>query len=93
MTLKLLTEDDLGLLSLKGGCTGSSESTIVNMPHSVGTLKSRLICKCQALNFNVITLNNNIDIESLNFIEYKVKHCYMLDYLSRNLCRHSVFFL
>ena len=28
MTLKLLTE-----LNLKGSCTGSSESTLVNMPH------------------------------------------------------------
>ena len=29
MTVKLLTEHHLGLLSLKGGCTGSSESTLV----------------------------------------------------------------
>ena len=33
MTLKLLTEHDLECLSLKGGCTGSPESTLVNMPH------------------------------------------------------------
>ena len=33
MTLKLLTEHDLDFLSLKGGCTGSSEFTLVNMPH------------------------------------------------------------
>ena len=29
MTVKLLTE----FLSLKGGCTGSSESTLIKMPH------------------------------------------------------------
>ena len=33
MTLKLLTEHHLVFLSLKGGCTGSSESTHVKMPH------------------------------------------------------------
>ena len=33
MTVKLLIEHDLEFLSLKGGCTGSSESTIVKMPH------------------------------------------------------------
>ena len=33
MTVKLLTEHHLEFLSLKGGCTGSSESTLVNMPH------------------------------------------------------------
>ena len=33
MTAKLLTEDNLKSLSLKGGCTGSSESTLVKMPH------------------------------------------------------------
>ena len=33
MTVKLLTEHHLGLLSLTGGCIGSSESTLVKMPH------------------------------------------------------------
>ena len=33
MTVKLLTEHHLKFLSLKGGCTGSSESTLVKMPH------------------------------------------------------------
>ena len=33
MSVKLLTEHDLMFLSLKGGCTGSSESTLVKMPH------------------------------------------------------------
>ena len=30
---KLLTEHHLEFLSLKGGCKGSSESTLVKMPH------------------------------------------------------------
>ena len=33
MTIKLLTEQHLEFLSLKDGCTGSSESTLVKMPH------------------------------------------------------------
>ena len=33
MTVKLLTEHHLEILNLKGGCTGSSESTLVKMPH------------------------------------------------------------
>ena len=33
MSVKLLTEIHLEFLSLKGGCTGSSESTLVKMPH------------------------------------------------------------
>ena len=33
MTVKLLIEHHLEFLGLKGGCTGSSESTLVKMPH------------------------------------------------------------
>ena len=33
MSVKLLTEDNLRFLSLKGGCTGSSQSKLVKMPH------------------------------------------------------------
>ena len=33
MSVNLLTEHYLVLLRLKGGCTGSSESTLVKMPH------------------------------------------------------------
>ena len=33
MSVKLLTEQHLEFLSLKGGCTGSSKSTLVKMPH------------------------------------------------------------
>ena len=33
MIVKLLTENHLDFLSLLGGCTGSSESTLVKIPH------------------------------------------------------------
>ena len=43
LTVKLLTEQHLLFLSLKGGCTGSSEFTLVKMPHCPGNHMSRLI--------------------------------------------------
>ena len=33
MAVKLLAKHQLEFLSLKGGCTGLSESTLVKMPH------------------------------------------------------------
>ena len=33
MSVRLLNEHHLEFLSLKRGCTGSSESTLVKMPH------------------------------------------------------------
>ena len=33
MTVKLLTAHHLEFVNLKGGCSGSSESTLVKMPH------------------------------------------------------------
>ena len=33
MSIQLLTEHPLEFISLKGGCTGLSESTFVKMPH------------------------------------------------------------
>ena len=35
MSVKLLTEHLLEFVTLKRGCTGSSESTLVKMPHCV----------------------------------------------------------
>ena len=38
MSVKLLTEHRLEFVSLKGGCTGSSESTLFKMPHCRGSI-------------------------------------------------------
>ena len=55
ITVQLLTEDNLESRSLKGGCTGSSESTLVKMPncwkshsiaHSVLTLSASSCNNC-----------------------------------------------
>ena len=44
MSVELLTEHNLDFLSLKAGCTGSSESTLLKC-HTVGNHMSRLIFK------------------------------------------------
>ena len=43
MNVKLQTENHLEFVSLKGGCTGSSESTLVKM-HIVGNHTVGHIC-------------------------------------------------
>ena len=48
MTVKLLTEHRLKFLTLKGGYTGSSESTLVKMPHC---LKSHVVAHRKLLAF------------------------------------------
>ena len=52
MTVKLLTEQLLEFLSLKGGCTGSPESALVKMPHCwkphVAAHISKAVRKCEA---------------------------------------------
>ena len=52
MIVKLLTEHHLGFLSLKGGCRGSSESTLVKLS-IVGNLMPRL--KYQIIKTIVLT--------------------------------------
>ena len=49
-SVKLLTEHHLEFLSLEGGCTGSSESTLVKMPHcwkshALAHIRSTWVCK------------------------------------------------
>ena len=51
MTVKLLTEQRLEFLNLKGGCTGSPESTLVKIPHCwkqhVAAHISKAVLKCK----------------------------------------------
>ena len=50
MNIKLLTEHHMVFLSLTGGCTGSSQSTLVKMPHCWKCHGSnRLPLPCQSL--------------------------------------------
>ena len=45
MSVKLLNEHHLEFLSLNGGCTGSSESTLVKMPHCCKSHYTAIILK------------------------------------------------
>ena len=58
MTVKLLTEHNLEFLSLTEGCTGSSESTHVKMPH---TWKSHVVAYMSHL------FNSSLNISKLLF--------------------------
>ena len=52
MTVKLLTEHNLEFLNLKRCCTGSSESTLVKMPH----WKSHVVAHINS--FTLISVDN-----------------------------------
>ena len=62
MTVKLLTEHQLEFLNLKLGCIGSSESTLVKMPHRWKSLFmaqiSYLLAKKSGLGSYRILYNN-----------------------------------
>ena len=70
MSVMLLTEHHLEFLSLKGGCTGSSESTLVKMPHCWKSHVIAYIIEFQPVNsflaredfcHLLITFANNLD--------------------------------
>ena len=63
MTVKLLTVHHLEFLSLKGGCTGSSESTLVKMPHC---WKSRVAAHYYYFTLNVFVLANSADRDEMS---------------------------
>ena len=58
MIVKLLTEYHLEFLSLKGGCTGSFESTLVKMQHcwkSHATAQFSMYCTyCEKISTDII---------------------------------------
>ena len=62
MRVKLQTEHQLDFLSLKGGCTGSSESTLVKMPHCWKShVATHLLCV-----FILKRLNQALPMSTLN---------------------------
>ena len=52
MNVKLLTEQHLEFLSLKEGCTGSPESTLVKIPHG---WKSRVAAHISNIGHYMVT--------------------------------------
>ena len=72
MIVRLLTELHLEFLSLKGGCTGSSESTLVKMPHCWKShALAHLVCVKYCANFlsvlSVFACQSNVGSVRLAF--------------------------
>ena len=62
MNIKLLTEHNLEFLSLIGGCTGSSKSTLVKMPHCWKShVAAHLVATAQSI-YNTSHYNTALDI-------------------------------
>ena len=57
MIVKLLTEHHLEFLSLKGGCRGSSESTLVKMSNCWKSHATAHYCKCPCDSIHVPVLS------------------------------------
>ena len=54
MIVKLLTEHHFEFLSLKGGCRGSSKSTLVKMPHCWKSHALAQICCYSSFSINFV---------------------------------------
>ena len=72
MTVKLLTEHNLEFLSLKGGRKGSSESTLVKMPHC---WKSHVMAHLYNLVFNLLVASNYPVVEVLLPSGAEIQQC------------------
>ena len=73
MIVKLLTEHHLEFLSLKGGCTGSSKSTLVKMSHCWKSHALAQLCKeLIGCNF-VLTIMFTFDMLNINYILSAIK--------------------
>ena len=60
MRVKLLTEHHMEFLSLKGGCIGSSESTLVKMPHCWKSHVAAQICMLHRLSAATVWISTKL---------------------------------
>ena len=91
MTLKLLTEHHLEFLSVKGGCTDSSESTLVKMPHCWKLhVAAQFLIRESAITYMLPSTDLNGDLLSVpepkcaKGVEYEKSYHYM-GLVARNL--------
>ena len=76
MSVKLLTEHHMEVLSLKGSCTGSSESTLVKMPHCWNILEYFMSVKLLTEHhFEVLSLKGGCTGSSES-TQVKMPHCW-----------------
>ena len=95
MNIKILTEHHLEFLSLNGGCTGSSESTLVKIPHcwksyvgvhEVSEISENVLISGD-FDYKDINLENLTTIHSEIQPEYKFIECLRDNYLFQHI-RH-----
>ena len=76
MSLKLLTEHHLKFLSLKGGCTGSSEFTFVKMPHC---WKSHVTALLKLHAYCIQCMGTTTNLKTLVLVAPIVNGCFMFN--------------
>ena len=72
MIVKILTEHHLEFLSFKGGCRGSSESTLVKMLEIScrgSLLYSYLVMNLSSLHMYLVSLNGDATNRPANFVQ------------------------
>ena len=75
MTVELLTKHHLKFLILKGGCTGSPESTLVKLPHCwKSRVMAHFLCTCTTLNFYPVTCSSAVLNMYFQSVENSVDH-------------------
>ena len=83
MSVKLLTEHHLEFLSLKGGCTGSSESTLVKLPDC---WKSHVGAYILFIKYYQIVGSYNFSAQFIKIISHYKKICYNINVLQQTAC-------
>ena len=73
MIIKLLTEHQFEFLSLNGGCTGSSESTLVKIPHC---WKSYVAAQISADSHQLVSVQFNTTNSLYHFTDWKSESSY-----------------
>ena len=84
MSVKLLTEHHLEFVSLKGGCTGSSESTLVRMPHCVAAQFMIYLLRAEAydtLGTFISQRKGKIQTSTTNLVFHASSAPFMLEFI------------
>ena len=91
MSIKLLTEQHLEFLSLKGGCTGSSESTLVKIPYrGKSHVTAQIFEVLRSINFAYLDLCGHIQTKQM--ILYWVTGPKILDTIRTDRFLLNIFF-
>ena len=80
MNIKLPTEHNFEFISLKGDCTGSSESTLVKMPHCWKShVTAHLSVTCHIHGIVASCLINVVYLTTCTFIQVMMTSQFLID--------------